>query len=154
MTRSTIVAVNYHDSSTDPWPRILQPLAIVALLYGGAFMVSIVNTVRLLWPFQGVPAITASPAQYWLWAIDSAVYLVIDGFFIWGAVRLLRDGSTRTIVHASWSMILAWGLVLGSSMFVRTASLSFIQVLIFSLAYGAETYLFPLLIIALMRLRR
>ena len=154
MSSPTVIAVDYRDSTTDPWPRLLRFIAIITLVYAAAFVAMIANSLRWMWPFQRIPTVSASPAEYWASMIFSVAAIVVGGCLIWGAAKLLRGVSPRLVVVASGSLLILWPTALGSIAVIRARGENFWGWLISSFLFGAETYIFLLLIILLLRARR
>ena len=150
---STVLTVEYHDPPLDRWSRILRLVAIVTLIYGAANIGLAIFTARTLWPFKRVPSIAARPGEYWLWAISFLITFVIAAALITGATICLKGGKYRLIVWGSWSLLVLWPIGVVITWVANPGRLS-MSMFISTVFYGAEIYIFPLLVILVLRAHR
>ena len=150
---ASIPTIGYRDRTDHPWPRILQFIAIVTLIYGAARVGLMVGEGRFLWQVGTTSGGTILGLSYLLWGFVWVLAVVIGLLLIVGAISLLRSGTTQLILAGHWAMIVLWLLTFIAGFMIRPGSES-VALLFNSLLHAFSTNFFPIMVILILRAHR
>src|SRR5881394_322265 len=102
-----VPTIGYRDRTDHPWPRILQFIAIITMIYGASRMGLKICEAWFVWDFQKGSSSFFRHSQL-PWLITSVIEILMGLLLIIGAVTLLRDGSQRLIVAGQWGTVISW----------------------------------------------
>jgi hypothetical protein len=145
--------IGYRDRTDHPWPRILQFIGIVTLVYAAGLIGQTIYSARMLWPIRRTPPISASASMYVFWFIASAVEIAIGVVVIIGAIALLHRGKQRLILVGQWALIIFWIIAFFVGTVLRSNTDTF-SILFSSVIYGVQFNIFPFTVILLLRAAR
>jgi hypothetical protein len=149
---ASIPTIGYRDHTDHPWPRILQFVAIITLIYGAARIGLKISEAWFVWDFQNSSR-RASLVSELTWAILSLVEILMGLVLIIGAVTLLRSGWQRLILAGQWGVVISWFAALVAGYIMQPAHLTL------ALAFDAFLQAFyqnilPIMVILVMRAYR
>jgi len=149
---ASIPTIGYRDRTDHPWPRILQFIAIITIIYGAARIGLKISEAWFVWGARktsNLPSLGWELTSLITWLIE----IPIDLMLIIGAVSLLRSGSQRLILIGQWGMVIWWFVVFIAVRIMRWESLTL------SLAFDAIQNAFysnvlPIMVILILRAHR
>ena len=149
---ASITTIGYRDRTDHPWPRILQFIVVISMIYAAARAGAKIFESWFMWDFQ-INSGRVSLISQLTWAILSLMEVLMGLVLIIGAITVLRSGRQRLILVGQWGMLVSWFAALIAGYIMQPAHLTLALAFeVLEQAFYAN--LVPIMVVLILRAHR